>query len=81
MKDYLKSSDINFNLYATYIIITFIKKYENNPIVLESLKPQFTKDNLVLLSALLNKEHEKLIYNIIYILIVVSCFNVGETLF
>ena len=81
MKDYLKSSDINFNLYATYIIITFIKKYENNPIVLESLKPQFTKDNLVLLSALLNKEHEKLIYNIIYILIVVSCFKEGETLF
>ena len=82
LREYFKSTDINYNLYATYIIRTFILKNMNqNNQILISLKDQLTREDLILLSSLLNKNDDKLTYNILFILVNISYLENGEKLF
>ena len=82
LREYFKSTDINYNLYATYIIRTFIEKnMKTNIQILISFKDQLTKEDLILLSSLLNKNDEKLTYNIVFILVNISFLENGEKLF
>ena len=82
LREYFKTTDINYNLYATYIIRTFILKNMNqNNQILISLKDQLTREDLILLSSLLNKNDDKLTYNILFILVNISYLENGEKLF
>ena len=82
LREYFKSTDINYNLYGTYIIKTLIEKNMNTNIqILISFKNHLTKEDLVLFSALLNKSDNKLTYNILSILVNLSYLEDGEKLF
>ena len=83
LKDYFLSDNINFNLYAVYIIKNYyeINDAKKNIVALEFLKSQMTKENLLILTSLLNKNDKKLSYTILYILINISYLSNGETLF
>ena len=64
LKDYFLSDNINFNLYAVYIIKNYyeINDAKKNIVALECLKSQMTKENLLILTSLLNKNDKKLFY-------------------
>lgn len=82
LREYFKSSDINYNLYAIYIIKTFIEKNMTNNIeILIAFKNQLTKEDLILLSSLLNKNDNKLTYNVVFTLVNISYLENGEKLF
>ena len=83
MSDFFTSKNINFNLYATYIIKKYIEiNVENkNNITLEFLKNQISKEELIILTSLLNKGDKKLSYNILYILNNIAVLKDSEILF
>ena len=82
LREYFKSSDINYNLYAIYRIKTFIEKNMTNNIeILIAFKNQLTKEDLILLSSLLNKNDNKLTYNVVFTLVNISYLEDGEKLF
>ena len=64
LNDYLTSKDINFNLYSTYIIKEYIETNQENKnyAALELLLSQISKEELIILTSLLNKDNKRLSY-------------------
>lgn len=85
---YLNSDDINLNIYGVYIIKTFIIKNDklnndndNDNDSLDILISQLSKEYLLLLTNLLNKNNKNLSFEILNILINISYKKSGELLF
>ena len=83
LNDYFTSKNINYNLYSTYIIKKFIEinKTNKNNASLDLLKDQASKELLIILSSLLNKDNKKLSFNALYILITLSEFKEVDKFF
>ena len=83
LNDYLTSKDINFNLYSTYIIKEYIETNQENKnyAALELLLSQISKEELIILTSLLNKDNKRLSYTTLYILINISALKDAEKLF
>ena len=81
LKDFLESTDINCNLYGVYLIKKFLEKNESDDNSIELLVNQINTGFLLLLTSLFNRKHNKLSYDILYILINVSFNTKGEELF
>ena len=81
MKDYLNSKDINYNLYAVYIIKNFMIENEANNTKLEFLVSQLNIEYLLLLTSLFNKDNKKLSFDILYILINIAFCDKGAEIF
>lgn len=81
MNDFFLSKNIDYNLYAINIIRKYLEINEKNNNALELLKNQITKDELIILTSLLNKNEKKLSYNLLYILIGIANIEDGEKLF
>ena len=83
LNDYFTSKNINYNLYSSYIIKQYIEtnKTLKDYAALELIKNQTSKELLLILSSLLNKDNKKLSFNILYILITISEFDETEKIF
>ena len=81
LKDFLESTDINCNLYGVYLIKKFLEKNGSDDNSIELLVNQINTGFLLLLTSLFNRNHNKLSYDILYILINVSFNTKGEELF
>ena len=83
LNDYLTSKDINFNLYSTYIIKEYIETNQENKnyAALELLLSQISKEELIILTSLLNKDNKRLSYTTLYILINIRALKDAEKLF
>ena len=81
MKDFLKFTDIKLNIYCIYIIKSFIIINENNNEIITNIVNQIDNEFLILLTYLLKQENKYLLYDILFILIKVSCVDKGEKLF
>ena len=81
LKDYLKSSNIYFNLYGVYIIKQYLSKNNYNEDFINALNKQIDDEFLSLISLLLNKDNKKMSFEILIILINVTQTKEGEMLF
>ena len=84
MVDFLKSDDINFNLYAIFIIKKYLEENNNSENAIDFLVSQLNVNYMILLTNLLNKDNnynKKLYYCLLYILINIGYTQNGEDLF
>lgn len=78
---YLNSSDINLIFYGIYIIKFFLETNNLEENAIDILNDQLNDEYLLLLTNLLNKNNNKLSYEILYILTIISYTDKGELLF
>ena len=81
LNDFLKSNDINYLLYAIYIIKKYFEDNDNNEKAIDFLVSQLNCEYMILFTSLLNKGDKKLYYCLLFILINIGYTQSGEELF
>ena len=81
LNDFLKSNDINYLLYAIYIIKKYFEDNDNNEKAIDFLVSQLNCEYMILLTSLFNKGEKKLSYCLLFILINIGYTQSGEELF
>ena len=81
LNDFLKSNDINYLLYAIFIIKKYLEDNDNSEKAIDFLISQLNCDYMILLTSLFNKGNKKLSYCLLYILISIGYMQTGEELF
>ena len=77
----MKSNDINFHLYAIYIIKNYLEDNNNSEESIDFLASQLNCEYMILLTSLLDRDNKKLSYCLLYILVNVGYTQKGENLF
>jgi hypothetical protein len=78
LNDFLKSNDINYLLYAIYIIKKYFEDNDNNEKAIDFLVSQVNCEYMILLTSLFNKGEKKLSYCLLFILINIGYTQSGE---